>query len=146
MMEEEQAYEEVVPEQMPQEKGGTSGRKAAGHKKLYVALGIMAAIVALLVATCPSRQSHSEAVKDVLREAVEQQKGVEHNEWTVVRAFFASTLVNAAVDNMLEVDNYGVCSIGRAHVGGKTKTLSFGILGHVFTFSVDDIAKIEDES
>lgn len=133
-MENEQAYEEITPEQLPQKRGGS-------HKKLYFIIGIVAVVVALLVVTCPSRESHREAVKDVVREAIGKEIGGDKNTWSMIGAFFAGSLMNTVVDNMLEVDNYGVCSVGRTHVGGKSKTLSFGILGHVFTFSADDIEK-----
>ena len=48
---------------------------------------------------------------------------------------------DAVVGQFMRVDNYVVFSVGRIRYGGETKTVSFGILGHVFTFDADDIGK-----
>lgn len=56
----------------------------------------------------------------------------------------AKQIVNAAVGQFMEVDNYFIFSVGTVHYGDESKTVSFGILGHVFTFSSDDLRKAID--
>ena len=42
---------------------------------------------------------------------------------------------------MVSVDDYFIFSIGKLHYGAEEKTVSFGILGHVFTFDSADLRK-----
>ena len=52
---------------------------------------------------------------------------------------------DAIVGQFMSVDNYVIFSVGKIRYGGETKTISFGILGHVFTFDADDIGKAMDK-
>ena len=47
-----------------------------------------------------------------------------------------------AIDQLLQVDNHFVYSTGKLMVGDEPKTISLGILGHVFTFGKDDIDQV----
>ena len=51
-----------------------------------------------------------------------------------------------AIDQLLQVDNHFVYSTGKLMVGEKPKTISLGIMGHVFTFGKDDIDQVLKEA
>ena len=54
-------------------------------------------------------------------------------------------LAGLVIDNMLKVDNYFVCSIGRITYEDETNIVSVGILNHVFTASAEDVkANVEE--
>ncbi len=48
-------------------------------------------------------------------------------------AILVAVIVVFMVSNMLQVKDYGVCSVGRIETKGESRIVSFGILGHVFT-------------
>lgn len=58
---------------------------------------------------------------------------------------FASGVVNMAVSQFLDVDNYYLFSIGTINIEGKSRAVSFGILSHVFTFDNDYIREALNE-
>lgn len=61
-------------------------------------------------------------------------------------SMLGSGLIGLALDNMLTVDDYLVCSIGTVTVRGESRVVSFGILNHVFFLpDYDDTAAIFDE-
>ena len=51
-----------------------------------------------------------------------------------------------AVNNLLSVDNYAVCSVGRLEWQGDNKIVSFGLLGHVYTFDAEDLEEAYDKA
>ena len=57
----------------------------------------------------------------------------------------AARIVDAVVGQFMTVDNYFIFSVGKIGYDGKEKTVSFGILGHVFTFGADDLREMMDE-
>lgn len=88
------------------------------------------------VVTCPDKSSHETAVEKELKE--ELCKNLGDNDKDDITYFLKSAIGVGLADlvtvSLLEVDNYFVCSVGRIHYDGKDKYISFGILGHVFTF------------
>ena len=49
------------------------------------------------------------------------------------------TTSDFAIERMVKVDDYYVCSIGRIEWRGKKHIISVGLLNHVFTLDKDDI-------
>ncbi len=92
----------------------------------------------MLIVTCPGTNAHKDAVKNAMTEAVESQFNESDNSFGKAFGSFVSQLmVNFSLDNVLTVDNYFVCSVGRIHLAGFDRTVSFGILGHVYTVNMD---------
>ena len=81
---------------------------------------IPVAVLLLLCFTNPSKTKHVEAIHTELMKVLEQQGGSE-----------------ATVYASLGVSNYFIFSIGSLQDGTKSKMVSFGILGHVFTSGLD---------
>ena len=127
-------------------------KKRGCQTPLIIGLAIIVAILLALFLTCPDRASHEDMVKDSMKETVNKTYSKSNGE-DPFKAFgqvLATGIINTAVGQMLTVDNYGIFSIGKIHFNGKTKVVSIGILGHVFTFDANDLErklnKIEDSA
>lgn len=115
-------------------------------RKTFVTLSILAVVLILLVATCPGKEKHWDAVSDELREVVDDSaKQFGGGLMGMFSATFSYGVINMMVKNLVDVESYGICSVGRVRHDGKTETVSVGILGHIFTFDADDVKKKMDE-
>ena len=102
---------------------------------------ILAAMAVGLVATCPTEQAHREAITKEMNRFIKESTDNQSDAWGIIGNIISQKIVGVVVDNLIEVDNYGVCSVGSITFKGKTHRVSFGILGHVFTFDADDIQR-----
>lgn len=116
------------------------------HTKLWIFLGVVALFVVLLFVTCPDKPRHKEAVMKEVKEAVRSEISLGDDMMGMFGNLLTGGIVGVAVDNMLDVDYYGVCSVGRISLDDKSKVVSFGILGHVFTFDSDDLKEQMDNA
>lgn len=133
-----------------------SPRKGNGW---VVAVVIIALVVALLAFTCPSRQAHTAAIKEVTHDWVAQKVDAMAGDalggflgnmgMEVVGDYlkemgvrFLNDKLNNFMDDHFEVSNYLVVSVGRFKLSDKTQTVSLGVLGKVFTFNTDDIDRV----
>ena len=114
-------------------------------------LGVAALVFFLLLMTCPDERKHRDAVTHEIMEVVQSEMGSPDTGSPTIDLLggifggaIAKQIVNAAVGQFMEVDNYFIFSVGTVHYGDESKTVSFGILGHVFTFSSDDLRKAID--
>lgn len=117
---------------------------------VLIVLCVLIALLGMLIVTCPDTNAHRDAIKRSVTEEIDRRKDAADNSLgAAVGGFFAQQLASLAVDNMVQVDNYFIFSVGRVHFDGKDHTLSFGILGHVYTMNANDAAeaveKIDDE-
>ncbi|MCF0180836.1 MAG: DUF4339 domain-containing protein [Muribaculaceae bacterium] len=130
---EQRHYAEPVEQPKPQRKRG--GCLLWGSLVLIV-------LVAAMAITTPSRQDHISAIKDVTREWVDDQldqMGLGGIFLGEMSKWLGGSGVDLMLDRVFVYDNYIVCSMGRLKYGDFNKRVSFGIFGHVFTFSKDDI-------
>ena len=102
---------------------------------------VLAAMAIGLMATCPTEQAHREAITKEMNRFIKESTDNQGDAWGVIGNIISQKIVGVVVDNLIEVDNYGVCSVGSITFKGKTHRVSFGILGHVFTFDADDIQR-----
>lgn len=134
---------------------GTSGKADAAEEIIYepsrrhiggrVAGIVVAVVIAFaLTVTCPTREQHCEAVAGEISAAISQSNGAS-GFWGMFSNIFASGVVNMAVSQFLDVDNYYLFSIGTINIEGKSRAVSFGILNHVFTFDNDYIREALNE-
>lgn len=114
-----------------------------GHRPLGCALMLAALAVALIAAivTCPGRDAHREAVAEVVKHAAAAAADGHDDAWGMIGSIISSRLTDAVVDQVLEVDNYMVCSVGSVTFRGKRRNVSLGVFGHVFTFDADDLER-----
>ena len=123
-------------------------------KKLIALIIVVAMFFALLI-TCPDKEEHQTKLKECFSSlATKKLMGDDDSSSDELTAFIGGILVSkitdTAIENTLTVDNYVIFSIGKMELGGKSSTVSFGILNQVFTPSekqiLDAIENIGRES
>ena len=113
-------------------------------KNLLITL-IAVIAVATMVVTCPDKESHLTAINNEVTTVIdnkvnEQDFGDIKNEGDkaleqgikLFASTFAGGLAKTMIEQKLIVHNYFVCSIGTINTDEGSKTLSIGLLGHVF--------------
>lgn len=113
---------------------------------------LAAVVVAAMVFTCPDSRRHKEVVTNVMTETLNDMSAsgsaaddlLTHG-IRVVGDLLVGNVAETAIDKMLTVDNYFVCSIGKIHYDGKDHVVSAGILGHVFTINKEDLTKAAEK-
>lgn len=111
-------------------------RRHIGGRVVSIVIAVIIAFA--LTVTCPTREQHCEAVAGEISQAISQSAG-SSGIFGMFTNVFASGVVNMAVNQFLDVDNYFLFSIGTINVDGKSRAVSFGIFNHVFTFDDDYI-------
>ena len=103
---------------------------------LWVTLAVVALLAIILAATNPNKEDHCRAVTKVshtwANETIEDLGGT-----GIVGGIFklgSTQIIRSIVDNVVDVENYGLFSMGYIDTGADKTRVSFGILGHVFTF------------
>ncbi len=147
----------------PQAEGGQRGgdpptaqaaqRADKRHRRAAAWLAAAAAAFFILLMTCPGAEKHRRAVADEISAAMTEEAydrsaggGMLGMFGGMVGGMIATQFADAVVSQLLSVDDYFIFSIGKVRYGGKEKTVSFGILGHVFTFDSADLRKALDDN
>ena len=139
----------VNDETQPDEPADTTAQ-AGKRRRRRTAKWLAAAAVVffLLLITCPGEEKHRQTVVDGIAEAAQRENIWQSKDNDLLGAFgetlgnmLVAQFADAVVGQFMRVDNYVIFSVGKIRYGGETKTVSFGILGHVFTFDADDIGK-----
>ncbi len=111
-------------------------------------------LVAVMVVTCPKTEQHKEVLSTVItttvNDAVNDNDNLTgntfiDNAFKTVSNAFAGKVIEAAVDNLVTVDNYVVCSLGKVHYDGKDHIVSLGVFGHIFTVDEDDLREAAEQ-
>ena len=135
------------PEKNRQKTGNTYTRKKThGHEKKYHYRHPHGSVVLTLVFTCPGKKAHQAAIRDLITETLDEEPPeIIPQEllpvWNVLGSLAAGQLIDVLLDSQLEVRNYAIFSIGRIQLPDEKKTVSFGILGKIYTFDKEDIQK-----
>ena len=143
------AWAETQPQQPQQPLEPQPVKKGSGcGTKLLITLLILVILLGILAVTCPSRQDHKDAIASSSREWVKEKiesadqmggLGGLTSVFSGVIEWISGKGIDYAIDEYLDVDNYFVCSVGRIRVGDNPKTVSLGVLNHVFTFDKGDV-------
>lgn len=111
------------------------------HTALWVTLFIIGVLAIILAVTNPDKKAHCRAIssvtKDWTNEKIEDLGGT-----GIIGAIIkigSTQALNFSVDKLIDVDNYVLCSVGYIDTGGDKSRVSFGIMGHVFTFDKNQI-------
>ena len=119
--------------------------------KKIITISLFVIAIVLLVVSCPDKQDHINALKEVVTSVINDEASSlinkddegNSNAWanmsSIVGSLLGSTVVTAVLENNVNVANYFVCSVGKMTYDGDVKTVSFGILGHVFTIDKKDV-------
>lgn len=117
-------------------------------------LVVLAAVLFVLVLTCPKPEQHREVLADVITATVTDAANdtanttgneVIDNAFRTISNVFAGKVIRSAIDDLVTVDNYVVCSLGKVHYNGKDYIVSLGLLGHIFTVDEDDLRKAAEQ-
>lgn len=108
-------------------------------KKFLYTILILVAITAVFIGTCPNKRDHTDAIMEVVNSSLNDTKEGEADGWSLLGSVIGSKIISVILDQKLQVKNYFVCSVGQITIEGETKTLSIGLLNHVFTFDKDKL-------
>ena len=121
-------------------------KKKTSHFAIKMVIGLIIFILALFAVTNPSADAHKEKVRTEASKAVEKAVGSTDNNFFSqalhsVAKMMAGSMMDEAMNQLFEYHNYIVCSTGSVEFNGKPHTVSFGILGNVYTMNADDMVK-----
>ena len=95
----------------------------------------IAFLIALMIFTCPNTDQHKEALSDVVTQTITES----------AQDAFTRKVIDAAVDNLIHVDNYVICSVGKVHYNNQDKIVSFGVFNHVFTVDKEQLKEASEK-
>ena len=121
-------------------------KKKKSHFAMKMVIGLIIFILAIFAITNPSADAHKEKVRTEASKAVEKAVGSTDNNFfsqalRSVAKMMAGSVMDEAMNQLFEYHNYIVCSTGSVEFNGKQHTVSFGILGNVYTMNADDMVK-----
>lgn len=121
-------------------------KKKSSHFAMKMVIGLIIFILAIFAITNPSADAHKEKVRTEASKAVEKAVGSTDNNFfsqalRSVAKMMAGSVMDEAMNQLFEYHNYIVCSTGSVDFNGKPHTVSFGILGNVYTMNADDMVK-----
>lgn len=120
--------------------------KKKSHFAMKMVIGLIIFILAIFAVTNPGADAHKEKVRTEASKAVEKAVGSTDNNFfsqalRSVAKMMAGSMMDEAMNQLFEYHNYIVCSTGSVEFNGKPHTVSFGILGNVYTMNADDMVK-----
>ncbi len=121
-------------------------KKKTSHFAIKMVIGLIIFILAIFAITNPSADAHKEKVRTEASKAVEKAVGSTDNNFfsqalRSVAKMMAGSMMDEAMNQLFEYHNYIVSSTGSVEFNGKQHTVSFGILGNVYTMNADDMVK-----
>lgn len=129
----------------------TNQPKKKSNKNLWkIILGLIVFIILVFAITNPGEEAHKEKVRTEVGKAIEKATATTDNNFfsqamRSVAQMMADNVMDEAMDQLFEYHNYIICSKGTVTFDGKEHSISFGILGKVYTMNADDMVKaLED--
>lgn len=121
-------------------------KKKTSHFAMKLVIGLIIFILAIFAVTNPGADAHKEKVRTEASKALEKAVGSTDNNFfsqalRSVAQMMAGSMMDEAMNQLFEYHNYIVCSTGSVEFNGKQHTVSFGILGNVYTMNADDMVK-----
>lgn len=128
-------------------------KKKKSNKSLWkIILGLIVIIFLIFAVTNPSAEAHKEKVSTEVSKLVDKATTTTDNNFFTqgirsIAKMMADNFMSQAMDQLFEYHNYIVCSKGTVTFDGKEHTVSFGVLGKVYTMNADDMMKaLQDDS
>ena len=121
-------------------------KKKSGKTLWKLILGLIVFIILLFAVTNPSAEAHKEKVSTEVSKMVEKATATTDKKFFTqgirsIAKMMADNFMGQAMDQLFEYHNYIICSKGTVTFDGKEHTVSFGILGKVYTMNADDMMK-----
>ena len=151
----QQAYQQAQQEAYQQgfQQGATMNanfqqqpKKRKSHMAIKLIIGLIVFIIAVFAVSNPGADAHKEKVRTEVGKAIEKATSTSDNNFFTqalrsVAKMMARGVMDEAMNQLFEYHNYIVCSKGTVEFNGKQHTVSFGILGTVYTMNADDMVK-----
>lgn len=121
-------------------------KKGKSHMAIKLIIGLIVFIIAVFAVSNPGADAHKEKVRTEVGKAIEKATSTSDNNFfsqalRSVAKMMAGSVMDEAMNQLFEYHNYIVCSKGTVEFNGKQHTVSFGILGTVYTMNADDMVK-----
>ena len=121
-------------------------KKRKSHMAMKLIIGLIVFIIAVFAVSNPGAAAHKEKVRTEVGKAIEKATSTSDNNFfsqalRSVAKMMAGSVMDEAMNQLFEYHNYIVCSKGTVEFNGKQHTVSFGILGTVYTMNADDMVK-----
>lgn len=121
-------------------------KKRKSHMAIKLIIGLIVFIIAVFAVSNPGADAHKEKVRTEVGKAIEKATSTSDNNFFTqalrsVAKMMAGSVMDEAMNQLFEYHNYIVCSKGTVEFYGKQHTVSFGILGTVYTMNADDMVK-----
>ncbi len=121
-------------------------KKRKSHMAMKLIFGLIVFIIAVFAVSNPGADAHKEKVRTEVGKAIEKATSTSDNNFfsqalRSVAKMMAGSVMDEAMNQLFEYHNYIVCSKGTVEFNGKQHTVSFGILGTVYTMNADDMVK-----
>ena len=121
-------------------------KKRKSHMAIKLIIGLIVFIIAVFAVSNPGADAHKEKVRTEVGKAIEKATSTSDNNFfsqalRSVTKMMARGVMDEAMNQLFEYHNYIVCSKGTVEINGKQHTVSFGILGTVYTMNADDMVK-----
>ena len=121
--------------------------KKKSSKTLWkIILGLIVLLFLVFAITNPGPDAHKEKVKTEAAKAIDKATETSDNNFFTqsirsIAKMMAGSAIDEVMNQLFEYHNYIVCSTGSVDFNGKPHTVSFGILGNVYTMNADDMVK-----
>ena len=121
-------------------------KKRKSHMAMKLIISLIVFIIAVFAVSNPGADAHKEKVRTEVGKAIEKATSTSDNNFfsqalRSVAKMMAGSVMDEAMNQLFEYHNYIVCSKGTVEFNGKQHTVSFGILGTVYTMNADDMVK-----
>ena len=118
-------------------------------KKFLFLIVFLAVVAGALIATCPDRNAHLEAIKSVVSEVANEEMDKQSNILTTGLASISTMLTINIADSYLKsnliIRDHTFDNIGYINYNDDLRMISFGILNHVFTLDKETAKEIMKE-
>jgi hypothetical protein len=118
-------------------------------KKFLFLIVFLAVVAGALIATCPDRNTHLEAIKSVVSEVANEEMDKQSNILTTGLASISTMLTINIADSYLKsnliIRDHTFYNIGYINYNDDLRMISFGILNHVFTLDKETAKEIMKE-
>ena len=118
-------------------------------KKFLFLIVFLAVVAGALIATCPDRNAHPEAIKSVVSEVANEEMDKQSNILTTGLASISTMLTINIADSYLKsnliIRDHTFYNIGYINYNDDLRMISFGILNHVFTLDKETAKEIMKE-
>ena len=114
------------------------------HRALIAGIIIAVVVLVVLAITNPDRRQHTDAIARAFTEAFDnemEKSGISGSALGEIGNMIADRMTASMVDQLLDYHNYIIFSKSTITIVGKSCTVSWGLLGRVFTVSNDRLSQ-----